>query len=366
LVATGRAGRPKRLFLRLALLILLLLLSWAGWRWFSTAAYRPRAVLAGHRDVIESVAFSPDGETLASAGADQVVLLWDVRTRQVRRTIQGYTTDICAVAFSPDGHTLATASDADEVTEVNAFGGHDTRGAGPGGSKVKLCDALSGEVRQELFGHTYGVQSLAFSRDGKHLATADAGGTIKVWDTATWHERATLSRGGLGIQGVAFSPDGRLLAAGDLGGEVSLWDWSRSQVRWASCAHGGQVRSVAFSPAGDCLASGSQDGTVKLWNARTGKVLATLSASDGACAVAFSPDGSKLAVGTYRGGYDPRPKRDQLFGDVTLWDVATRQVRRSYRGHWEGVLALTFAPDGKTLATGDGGGAVRLWDVPGE
>lgn len=149
---------------------------------------------------VMSVAFSPDGKTLAAANRDMSVKVWDVATSR-RSTLSGHTHAVYSVAFSPDGKTLASAS---------------------GDKTVRLWDLATNRERATFKGHTESVKSAAFSPDGRILASASYDKTVKLWDVATGEERATLKRIHT-VKSVAFSPDGRMLASAG-GSEVTVWD----------------------------------------------------------------------------------------------------------------------------------------------
>ena len=163
------------------------------------------ARLTGHRDWVSSVAFSPDGNTLASGSRDDTIRLWDVQTGEERSTIRGHTENVLSVAFSPDGNTLASGS----------------RDA-----TIRLWDVQTGEERSTIRGHTENVLSVAFSPDGNTLASGSAGGTIRLWDVQTGEERSTLTGHRGVVHSLAFSPDGNTLASGSGDGTILLWDTS--------------------------------------------------------------------------------------------------------------------------------------------
>lgn len=306
-----------------------------------------------------AVAFSPDGTTLASMDGN-TIQLWDVGMLNeigAPITVPGSLNSLAGVngvAYSPDRRLLVTADgngtvDLWDVTTHRQIGMPIT--ADPG--SLKSFDG--------------GVRGVAFSPDGRLLATADGDGTVKLWDVATRRQiGATITVPGDGnaialpgsssVLGVAFSPDGRLLATADGPRQVLLWDVNTHQRIGTLITHlNSGVLGVAFSPDGTMLATASSDGTVRLWDAATlQQVGASINVpgSSSPLGVAFSPDGTMLA--TADGD-----------GTVRLWDVATlAQIGPSINvPGYNDVNGVAFSPDGTMLATADGDSTVRLWDV---
>jgi WD40 repeat protein/tRNA A-37 threonylcarbamoyl transferase component Bud32 len=258
--------------------------------------------LKGRTGEVQSVAFSLDGRRLASATSDGRVKVWDVQTGEEALTLQGHTSAVNGVAFSPDGRRLASASSGDLDSKGRSIPG-----------EVKVWDALTGQEERTLQGHTGAVTSVAFSPDGRRLASTSGDQTVKVWDALTFQLTHTLKGHTGAVDGVAFSPDGGRLATASYDGTVTVWDVLTGQEALTLKGHTRPVTSVAFSPDGRRLASASWDWTVKVWNAQTGQETLTLKGHTGEVwGVAFSPDGRRLASAS----------RDRT---VKVWDASSSQ-----------------------------------------
>ena len=300
------------------------------------------ATLTGHTDgifnAVTSVAFSPNGLTLASGSSDWTIRLWDVATGHHKKTLAGHTDSLYGVAFSPDGLTLASGS-------------HD--------ATIRLWDVVIGQHKKTLAGHTdtdsiYGSvfsgYGMAFSPDGLTLASGSRDSTIWLWDVATGQHKKTLTGCMNTVQGISFSPDGLMLASWSFH-TICLWDFTTGKHKTTLHGHTGSVYEVSFSPDGLMLASGGEDKTIRLWDVVTGHHKKTLIGHTGSVmSVSFSPDGLMLASG----GEDKT---------IRLWDVVTGHHKKTLIGHTDSLNSVAFSPDGLTLASGSRDDTIRLWRV---
>ncbi len=304
--------------------------------------------LAGHTSAVTSVAFSPDGRTLATASQDSTARLWNISDPHhpsLLGTLTGHTNTITSVTFSPDGHTLATGND-------------DTA------RLWDITDPHRPSLVSTLTGHANAVTSVAFSPDGHTLATASQDSTARLWDISNPHHPSllgTLTGHTNTITSVTFSPDGHTLATGN-DDTARLWDINdphRPSLVSTLTGHANAVTSVAFSPDGHTLATASQDSTTRLWDINDPyqpRSLVTLTGhTDKVWSVAFSPDGRTLATAS----------TDHT---VRLWEISDPHhpsLLGTLTGHTNTVNSVAFSPDGRTLATASTDHTARLWNPPG-
>lgn len=284
-----------------------------------------------------SVAFAPDGKRLALGQVDGGLLIQSLAGGRPKEFEHGPGLGMLpsGLAYSPDGRTLASG------------------GLGP---DVKLWDVATNAQKATLRGHWSPVGSLAFSRDGRTLASGSTDGDVRLWDVATDLERATVAGHSSEVRGLAFSPDGRTLASGSLDGSVMLWDVATGREIARFQGGGRKVYGLAFSPDGQRLALGlgalvgGDRGEVGLWELAGEKSGFRVIGPGIFRAVAFSPNGRTLAAGG----------NDRV---VRLWDVASGRELATLAGHEGFIASLAFSPDGESLATAGQDSLVGLFDL---
>jgi WD40 repeat protein/tRNA A-37 threonylcarbamoyl transferase component Bud32 len=369
-----------------------LAISWDG-RWLASCSSHPEnlirvwelatgrehVALAGHRNGVWDVAFSPDGTRLVSASEDQTLCLWDVKAGTLFRVLSDHRGPVRYAAFSPDGTRLVSGS-ADGT--------------------ARLSEVKSGDLLAVLAGHRAAIIQVSFDRDGSRIVTAAADGTVRIWDTRLFE--ALLLRGHESyVYDAVWSPDGSQVASAgwdnmarlwdartgrtlralkhpapivssaaydargarlvtlaryledDRGRDITLWDTASGTMQrtWHLPTSNWKDSRAVFNPAGDQIAVGDSQGAVHLFDPARGAEVAVLTGHQGEVLdLAFRPDGTQLASSS-------------ADGTVRLWDPVGGGELAVLTGHQADVWRVVYSPDGRWLASGSADKSVRLWNA---
>ncbi|NER80672.1 MAG: hypothetical protein F6K42_14095, partial [Leptolyngbya sp. SIO1D8] len=318
---------------------------------------------------IISLAFSPDGEQLATGDMDGKTRLWQVSDGQPLLTFRRHREGIWAIAWSPDGQRFATGSEDHSVqiwdvhsgarfktllvgdvvrtiawspqAELLATGGDDCQ--------IKLWHPRTGKCLKALSGHTDWIYSVAFSPDGQQLASGSFDRTIRLWDIATAQCLKTLQGHQEGIWDLAWSPDGQWLVSSSEDQSIRLWDIDNGECLHTFEGHTSPVFSVTWSPDSKTVASGSYDKTIRLWDVTQGHCLTLFQGNTNwVWAIDWSPNGDLLASGSH----------DRT---VRFWEAKSGQCRQTLQGYTSEAFSLVWSPNGQMLASSGNDQTVRLW-----
>lgn len=287
---------------------------------------QPQKVLNKHSGGVTALAFSPDGKILVTGSTDKTLLIWNTDTWIASKPLTGHTNDVNSVAFLSSGSRFYS-----------------------GGDYFVRSWNLKGEELDAYRGPTTYIWSVAVKSDSSQWVAGSFEKNVKLFDYKTLkvsnlqaHTKSALA--------VAYSPNGKLLATGSLDENIYLWETATYKVVDTLKGHGGNIFCVAFSPNGDLLASASNDNTVRVWNVKEGKQVKVLRAhTGGVFSVGFSPGGDYLASAS-------------LDGNVIVWEICNGEQLAVLSGHTQAVNEVAFHPSGELIASASLDKTVAIWD----
>lgn len=284
-----------------------------------------RRTLTGHKDIIESIAISSDGQTIVSGSYDGTIKLWSLRTGELQNTLKGHNHRVTCIAISPDGQMIASGS-YDQT--------------------IKLWSLSTGKFLQTLEDRPDRVRDIAFSPNGQVLLSIGEW-EIKLWAVRTGKLLRILAGNSQAARLVAFTPDSNTCAIGSLNGTLEMWHPNRGKQLRTFANRMCGIGAIAFSPDGQILASGSGN-IIDFWQPQTGKLLNSFSVNyDSISSLAFSPDGKILASasGTI----------------VEMWNVENNKRLSKLSGHAKPVYSVAFNPEGDILVSGASDQTLKIW-----
>jgi WD40 repeat protein/serine/threonine protein kinase/TPR repeat protein len=286
------------------------------------------AVLSGHREIVFSAAYSPDGTRIVTASRDQTARIWDARTGVQLGVLSGHNDRVNFAKYSPDGTRIVTAS----------YDG-----------TARIWDARTGTQLAVLPGHGHEFLFAGYSPDGTRIVTAGADKNARIWDAQSDAQLIVLSGHGDKVYSAAYSPDGLRIVTASWDKTARIWD-ARTGVQLAVLSgHSDRVSSAAYSPDGLRIVTASWDKTARIWDARTGALLAVLTGhSDAVSSANYSPDGTRIVTSSW----------DKTAG---IWDALTGAQLAVIAGHADIVYSALYSPDGTRILTASWDKTARIW-----
>ncbi|KAF7344134.1 Mycorrhiza-induced WD40-repeat domain protein [Mycena venus] len=282
--------------------------------------WSPASITIQTKGMVTSVAFSQDGSRVISGSGDETVRIWNAMTGEMRAELEGHTGPVNSVAFSQDSSRIVSGSDD---------------------KTVRIWNAMTGEMQAELKGHAGGGQIVSGSDDE----------TARIWNAATGDMQVELEGHTGKVNSVAFSQDSSRVVSGSGDKTVRIWSTATGEMQAELKGHTGWVKSVVFSQDGSRVVSGSNDKTVRIWKATTGEMQAKLEGhTDWVYSVAFSQDGSRVVSGS-----DDKT--------VRVWNATTGEMQAELEGHTGGVNSVAFSQDSSRVVSGSDDETVRIWSA---
>jgi WD40 repeat protein len=335
-------------------------------------------ILRGHTNGVFTGAWSPDGKRVVTGSADTTLKIWNAETGALLRTLAGATDQIRSAAMSRDVRRVVAGSEGGFIMIWDGESGALLRGLKQGepvksvalspdgrlaavgiqaaGANLKIWKTESGRELRTFSGHSDTVFSVAFSPDGRRLASGSADRTLRIWDTATGTQLASLSGHEGPITSLAFSPDGGRVVTGSWDTTLKVWDVSSPrpgeyrELRGLQ-GHSASVYRVAYSPDGRLILSTSRDQTLRVWDAAAGPLLRTLTGHNSMVqSAAFSPDSRYIVSGSSN-------------NDLKIWEAESGRLVRTITGLLGSAVSLNYTPDGRRILVGALDGTVRFFDA---
>ncbi|TDL14574.1 WD40 repeat-like protein, partial [Rickenella mellea] len=349
-------------------------------------------VMSRHTYGVRSVAFSPDGQTIASGSADNTVRIWNASTgAPIGEPLCGHTGGVTSVAFSPDGKYIVSGSsdvtlriwNIQTYTTVSICKGHSREvssvayssnghfiASGSNDCTVRMWNATTGELIGRPIEHGDYVKSVVFSSDGQYIVLGSLDKPLRIWNIQSGIEKC-LEEYTNCYSSIAFSPDNTKIAAGSYNAAICIWDMQTCKmIGKPLIGHTDSVTSVAFSPNGVWLVSGSSDKTVKIWNVKNGKSVGKSfqGHTDRVWSVAFSPDSHWIVSGS--------DDRTVCIWDATMFDhkknkiwsklfpsVSGQKISQHPAAHMKKILSVAFSPCNNYIVSGSADKSVRIWNA---
>ena len=346
--------------------------------WFYDAnTYEEKALIATDKPAVKMMAFSSDGEKLATIGENKAILIWDMETLNHKMTFvydsaPYFDLFFDFITFIGDEQTLVSNTPGSthlwdvptgthqlkliryEISD-GVFSSDGRIAVSHRDSVVYVWDVVEDKFLKEIKIHSrvsfYERKGVALSSNGTTLAYGTHESIIELWDIETSKHKKTLKGHKEEVECIAFSPDGKTLASASRDYAIILWDIAKGKRKKTLKKHSNEIHKVIFSPDGKTLMSFDRSGMLRFWEVETGKLIYTLRDHfNVATSISLSPDGLTLVSGS-------------LNGYIHVWDVATGKHKKTFSGHKSAVSSVSYSPDGLTIASASSDKAIHLWDA---
>lgn len=326
-------------------------------------------VLRGHEAGIWGARYSPDGKRIVTASEDETARVWDATSGEELVVLRDEEGRFNSVAFSPDGSSILTASDTDaaylwdansgeQIRTFQGGGGANSASFSPNGeriatanfdNRIRIWNAENGSLFLSIYGHSDVIWNAVYSPNGERIASASADNTVRIWNAENGVE--LLSIEDIEARRVQFSPDGKHIVTAGWDGTARVWDAENGDELFVLQGHTAVINSVQFSPNGQRIVTASSDKKVRVWDAGLGAEALVLRAEgDPIRSIAFHPDGQWIATAS----------SDNI---ARIWDVASGLLLQKIEGHDDEVTDVAFSPDGERLATASADTTVQIWGI---